>query len=131
MSVSLYRREILTTFKLLIPRAAFTEESPARGIRSLKVVRISRLYKETDMATAATATPSTPKERDWTKPSAMAIPKEGFFTPKQGRYGPIYPHLAACDGFNIMANIKLGREDVFVDDTKTTEKAIADLPDAL
>ena len=31
------------------------------------------------MATAAPATPSTSTERDWTKPQAMAIPKEGYF----------------------------------------------------
>jgi len=83
------------------------------------------------MATAATATPSTPKERDWTKPSAMAIPKEGFFTPKQGRYGPIYPQTPACHGFTIIARIKPGREDAIRAYGKTIEKAIADLPDAL
>ena len=31
------------------------------------------------MATVAPATPSTPVERDSTKPQAMAIPKEGYF----------------------------------------------------
>jgi len=83
------------------------------------------------MATAATATPSTPKERDWTKPSAMAIPKEGYFTPKQGRYGPIYPQTPACHGFTIIAKIKPGTEDAIRAYGKTIEKAIADLPDAL
>ena len=28
---------------------------------------------------------------DWTKPAAMAIPKEGYFKREQGRYGPIFP----------------------------------------
>ena len=28
---------------------------------------------------------------DWTKPAAMAIPKEGYFKLEQGRYGPVYP----------------------------------------
>src|SRR5512145_1741566 len=31
------------------------------------------------------------KSQDWTKPAAMAIPKEGYFTLEQGRYGPTYP----------------------------------------
>jgi hypothetical protein len=83
------------------------------------------------MATAATATPSTLKERDWTKPSAIAIPREGYFTPKQGRYGPIYPQTPACHGFTIIAKIKPGREDAIRAYGKTIEKAIADLPDAL
>jgi hypothetical protein len=83
------------------------------------------------MATVAIATSSTPKERDWTKPSAMAIPKEGYFTPKQGRYGPIYPQTPACHGFTIIAKIKPGREDTIRAYGKTIEKAIADLPDAL
>ena len=30
----------------------------------------------------------TPKQNDWSKPAAMAIPKEGFFKLEQGRYGP-------------------------------------------
>ena len=33
----------------------------------------------------------TPKQNDWTKPAAMAIPKEGYFKLEQGRYGPIFP----------------------------------------
>jgi hypothetical protein len=32
-----------------------------------------------------------PKESDWTKPQAMAIPKEGYFKVEQGRYGPLFP----------------------------------------
>ncbi len=46
---------------------------------------------------------------DWTKPAAMAIPKEGFFELEQGRYGPIYPKTPACYGFTIIAKIKPGR----------------------
>ncbi|MGC1417716.1 MAG: hypothetical protein WA817_20680 [Candidatus Acidiferrum sp.] len=83
------------------------------------------------MATPATATPSTPKERDWTKPSAMAIPKEGYFTPTQGRYGPIFPRTPACHGFTLIAKIKPGREEAIRGYGKTIEKAVADIPDAL
>ena len=39
----------------------------------------------------ATSAPATPTSQDWTKPAAMAIPKEGYFKLEQGRYGPIYP----------------------------------------
>ena len=30
-------------------------------------------------------------DHDWSKPAAMAIPKEGYFELERGRYGPIYP----------------------------------------
>jgi hypothetical protein len=83
------------------------------------------------MATVAPATPSTPIERDSTKPQAMAIPKEGYFNLQNGRYGPVYPRTPACYGFTIIAKIKPGREDAIRAYGKTIEKAIADLPDAL
>src|SRR5712675_833496 len=61
------------------------------------------------MAATVIETPSTRKEkvRDWTKPAAMAIPKEGYFSVKNGRYGPLYPRTPACHGFTIIATIKL------------------------
>ena len=83
------------------------------------------------MATVATATPSTPTDRDWTKPQAMAIPKEGYFKLEKGRYGPVYPRTPACYGFTLIAKIKPGREDAIRAYGKTIEGAIADLPDAL
>ena len=52
------------------------------------------------------------KAGDWTKPAAMAIPKEGYFKPEQGRYGPIFPKTPANYGFTIIAKIKPGREEV-------------------
>ena len=52
----------------------------------------------------------TPKQNDWSKPAAMAIPKGGFFKLEQGRYGPIFPKTPACYGFSILAKIKPGRE---------------------
>ena len=30
-------------------------------------------------------------DHDWSKPAAMAIPKEGYFELERGRYGPIFP----------------------------------------
>ena len=61
----------------------------------------------------------------------MAIPKEGYFTPTHGRYGPVYPRTPACYGFTIIAKIKPGREEAIRGYGKTIEKAIADMPDAL
>jgi hypothetical protein len=83
------------------------------------------------MATVATATQSTATERDWTKPQAMAIPKEGYFQLQNGRYGALYPRTPACHGFTIIAKIKPGREDAIRAYGKTIEQAITDLPDAL
>jgi len=61
---------------------------------------------------------------NWTKPAAMAIPKEGFFKKEDGRYGPIFPRTPACYGFTIIAKIKPGREQVIREYGKTLEKAL-------
>jgi hypothetical protein len=70
---------------------------------------------------------------DWTKPAAMAIPKEGFLKgqEEQGRYGPIFPKTPACHGFTIIAKIKPGREEIIREYGKTIEKAVAEAPDCL
>jgi hypothetical protein len=34
-------------------------------------------------------------ERDWCKPAAMAIAREGNFELERDRYGPIYPRTPA------------------------------------
>lgn len=75
----------------------------------------------------------TSKQYNSTKPSAMALPKGGFFEDKveQGRYGPIFPRTPANYGFSILAKIIPGREKVFHEYGKTIEKTIASLPDAL
>jgi hypothetical protein len=72
-----------------------------------------------------------PQQADWTKPAAMAIPKEGYFKLEQGRYGPIFPQTPACYGFTIIAKIKDGREQTVRDHGKKIEAAIAGAPDAL
>jgi hypothetical protein len=73
------------------------------------------------------------KTQDWSKPSAMAMPKGGYdqATAEQGRYGPVFPKSPACYGFSIMAKIIPGREEVFYGYAKTIEKTIAAQPDAL
>jgi hypothetical protein len=68
---------------------------------------------------------------DWTKPAAMAIPKEGYHKLEQGRFGPLYPRTPACHGFTIIAKIKPGREDAIRQYGTTIEKTVAELPDAL
>ena len=68
------------------------------------------------------------KAGDWTKPAAMAIPKEGYFKPEQGRYGPIFPKTPANYGFTIIAKIKPGREEAVRAYGKTIETAIAGDP---
>jgi hypothetical protein len=65
---------------------------------------------------------------DWTKPAAMAIPKEGFFKLEQGRYGPIYPRTPACYGFTIIAKVKPGREQAVREHGKTMENALTGQP---
>jgi hypothetical protein len=70
-------------------------------------------------------------DNDWTKPAAMAIPKEGFFKKEDGRYGPVFPRTPACYGFTIIAKIIPGREPVFYEYAKNIEKAVAGQSDCL
>ena len=69
--------------------------------------------------------------RDWARPAAQAIPKDGYFERQDGRYGPVYPRTPACYGFTIIAKIKPGREQAVRQYGATIEKAVGDLPDAL
>jgi hypothetical protein len=77
--------------------------------------------------TDSAATDSTPMKNDWTKPSAMAIPKEGFFKKEDGQYAPIFPKSRACYSFTIIAKIIPGREPVFYEYSKKLEKAVFEL----
>ena len=70
-------------------------------------------------------------QKDWTKPAAMAIPKEGYFKKEEGRYGPVFPRTPASYGFSILAKIIPGREPVFYEYAAKIEKAVADQPDCL
>ena len=62
--------------------------------------------------------------RDWTKPAAMAIPKEGYFELERGRYGPIFPQTPANYGFSLVAKVKPGREQTIRDYGKSIEEAV-------
>src|SRR5262245_53777855 len=68
---------------------------------------------------------------DWTKPAAMALPKEGYFKPEQGRYGPIFPRTPANYGFTVIAKVKPGREQAIRDYGKTIEEAVKGSPNVL
>jgi hypothetical protein len=83
------------------------------------------------MATVAPATPTTSTELDWTKPQAMAIPKEGYFELEKGRYGPIFPKTPACYGFSVVAKVKPGRENAIRDYGKGIEEAVKGDPSVL
>ena len=71
------------------------------------------------------------KQGDWTKPAAVAIPKEGYHKLEKGRFGPLYPKTPACHGFTIIAKIKPGTEGAIREYGTRIEKTIADLPEAL
>lgn len=73
----------------------------------------------------------TPKETDWARPQAIAIPKEGYFKVEQGRYGPIFPRTPACHGFTIIAKIKPGTEEEIRQYGKKLENALAGDPHVL
>ena len=64
------------------------------------------------------------QQDDWSKPSAMAIPKGGYFELKQGNYGPIFPKTPANYGFTIIAKVKPGREEAVRAYGKTLEQGI-------
>ena len=76
--------------------------------------------------------PVAPKQdNDWTKPAAMAIPKEGYFKFEQGNYGPIFPKTPACYGFSVVAKVLPGREQAVRDYGKNIEEAVKADPTVL
>jgi hypothetical protein len=74
---------------------------------------------------------SSTTQYDWTRPAAIAIPKEGYFKLEQGRYGPIFPKTPANHGFSILAKVKPGREETLRAYGKTVADAVAGSPDVL
>ena len=82
-------------------------------------------------ARPATSSEAPSHPGDWTKPAAMAIPKEGYFQQEQGRYGPIFPRTPANYGFTIIAKIKAGKEPTVREYGKTIEKAVSETPNVL
>jgi hypothetical protein len=74
---------------------------------------------------------SLPERNDWTRPQALAIPKEGYFKLEQGRSGPVYPRTPACYGFSVVAKVKPGREQTIRDYGKSIEEAVKSDPSVL
>ena len=71
------------------------------------------------------------ERNDWTRPQALAIPKEGYFTLEQGKYGPVFPRTPACYGFTIIAKIKPGTEEAIREHGKSLQKALETEPSFL
>jgi hypothetical protein len=67
----------------------------------------------------------------WRTPRAQAIPKEGYFTLEQGRYGPVYPRTPACHGFTIIAKTRSGTEGEIRAYAKRLEQALEADPHVL
>lgn len=103
-----------------VPAAQDAGHAPADGFRVAQVG-------------ASANEPTKPAEAapDWTKPTAMAIPKEGYFKLEQGRYGPIFPRTPANYGFTVIAKVKSGREQAIRDYGKTIEEAVKANPSVL
>jgi hypothetical protein len=74
---------------------------------------------------------ATSREFDWSKPVAMAIPKQGFFKNEPGRYGPVFPRTPANYGFSVVAKVKAGREQAIRDYGKQIEEAVRGAPEVL
>ena len=72
-----------------------------------------------------------PTSPGWTKPAAMAIPKEGYFKLEQGRYGPVFPRTPANYGFSVIAKVKPGRDDAIREYGKMIEEAVKGDPTLL
>ena len=71
-------------------------------------------------------------DHDWTKPAAMAIPKEGYFEEERGRYGPVFPRTPACYGFTIIAKvIPSRREEAIREHGRTIQAAVENDPRVL
>jgi hypothetical protein len=89
-------------------------------------------FQVAQATTASSSAPADPAaEGDWSRPQAMALPKEGYFKFEQGRYGPIFPRTPANYGFTIIAKVKPGREQVIRDYGKTIEAAVKGDPHVL
>src|SRR5438309_2057965 len=67
----------------------------------------------------------------WSIPTALAIPKAGYFKEEEGRYGPVFPQTPANYGFSVIAKVKPGREQAIRDYGKTIEEAVKASPNVL
>jgi hypothetical protein len=114
---------VATAATLTSPIAEASAASTKKAAEPVKLAQASAEANEKLMEAA--------KASDWTKPAAMAIPKEGYFKLEQGRYGPTFPKTPANYGFTIIAKIKPGREEAIRAYGKTIENAVAGAPHVL
>jgi hypothetical protein len=115
---------VATAASLTAPSASHAESAAQR--EAAGTIKLAEANADVPAELTARA-----KAGDWTKPAAMAIPKEGYFKLEQGRYGPIFPKTPANYGFTLIAKIKPGREETIRAYGKTIENAIAGNPSAL
>ncbi|BBY31597.1 hypothetical protein [Mycolicibacterium sediminis] len=73
----------------------------------------------------------TTTDQDWSRPAAMAIPKDGYFELERGRYGPVFPRTPACYGFTIIAKVIPGREEAIREHGRTIQSAVEANPNVL
>jgi len=100
---------------------------------------VSDPFKENKMATHvisegdATTSQAVARgnENDWTKPQALAIPKEGYFEFQPGNYGPVLPKTPACYGFSVVAKVLPGREQAVREYGKMIQDAVKADPSVL
>jgi hypothetical protein len=110
-----------TASTLVIAPASEAQTDPIKS----EGVQVAQLTTGENVQPTATGAP------DWTKPTAMAIPKEGYFKLEQGRYGPVFPRTPANYGFTVIAKVKPGREQAIREYGKTIEQAVKDSPNVL
>src|SRR3954466_6386371 len=71
------------------------------------------------------------QSQEWMTPQALALPKEGYFTKEEGRYGPLFPQTPANYGFTIIARVIPGRAEIIRRHGNTIEEAIKGAPNFL
>src|SRR5438045_6128235 len=106
--------------------ASSASDARATGSPSADQIKVAQSAASPNLPTK-----TEPTSGDWTKPAAMAIPKEGYFRPEQGRYGPTFPRTPANYGFTVIAKVKPGREQAIRDYGKTIEDAVKATPGVL
>src|SRR5215813_4786028 len=114
-----------------IRQGSFGTNQSTNGPSRSTLLPVGPRHATAESKTAHTQLEDEMAKEDWTKPAAMAIPKEGYFKLEKGRYGPIFPKTPASYGFSILAKIKPGTEEKIREYGKKIEKTIAELPDAL
>jgi hypothetical protein len=105
--------------------------TPAPAAEAQAAVKSADEIKMAQSTAANNPQPTATSMGDWTKPAAMAIPKEGYFKLEQGRYGPVYPRTPTNYGFTVIAKVKPGRESAIREYGKTIEDAVKGDPTVL